>query len=102
MSATLQVIYPIRDDTKFDYDYYTGTHLTLVGEVWGELIDRTLVTKGLAAGPDTPPGQYAIASIVFHDQAAFDAAMNKAGPLLEDIPNFTNTTPQMLVGAVIG
>ncbi|SNT11334.1 EthD family reductase [Antarctobacter heliothermus] len=102
MSASVQVLYPATDGTHFDYDYYVNTHLKMVGEVWGELLDRTVVIKGLAGGPDTPPGFHAIATLVFNDGDALQEGMGKAGPLLEDIPNFTNTQPQMLVGEVIG
>ncbi len=102
MSVSMQVIYPIGDDTSFDYDYYLNTHMALVGEHFGPHIERTLVTKGLAGGPDTPPGSYAIATIVFKDQAAFDAAMSAAKPVLADIPNFTSSKPDILIGEVIG
>ena len=102
MPVTLQVTYPVKDDTNFDYDYYLSTHMALVGEHMGPHIDSTLVTKGLAGGPDTPPGAYAIATIVFADQAAMDAAMGAAGPVLADIPKFTNTQPEMLIGEVVG
>ncbi len=102
MSVSLQVIYPIGDDTHFDYAYYTATHLPLVGEHMGSHIQSTLVTKGLAGGPDTPPATYAVASILFADQDALNAALAVAGPVLADIPNFTNSQPQMLIGEVIG
>jgi uncharacterized protein (TIGR02118 family) len=102
MTVSLQVIYPATGETKFDYDYYLGTHMALVGQAWGPHIANKLVTKGLAGGPDTPAGYHAIATIVFKDQGAFDSAMESAGPLLEDIPNFTDTQPQMLVGEVVG
>lgn len=102
MSASVQVLYPASDGTHFDHEYYVNTHLKMVGDVWGELLDRTIVTKGLAGGPDTPPGFHAIATLVFKDGDALQEGMGKAGPLLGDIPNFTNTQPQMLVGEVIG
>ena len=102
MSISLQVVYPITDDTSFDYDYYFSTHMALVNEFMGPHIATTLVTKGLAGGPDVPPPFYAIASFVFADQAAMDAAMGAAGPVLADIPKFTNTQPQMLIGQVQG
>lgn len=102
MTLSLQVIYPIADDTQFDMDYYLSTHMPLVGEHMGAHIQSTLVTKGLAGGPDTPPAFYAVATLTFADQAAMDAAMGAAGPVVGDIPNFTNTTPHMLVGEVIG
>lgn len=102
MSVSLQVIYPASEGTHFDVDYYKATHLPMVSETWGELLSSVLVIHGVAGGPDVPPAFHAVASIVFDDQSAMDAAMAKAGPLLEDIPNFTNTQPQMLIGQVIG
>jgi len=101
MAVSVQVIYPISDDTNFDYDYYLDTHMKLVGEHMGAHIQSTLVTKGIAGGPDTPPGIYAIASMVFADQGAMDTAMRSAGPVMADIANFTNVQPQVLVGEVV-
>jgi uncharacterized protein (TIGR02118 family) len=102
MPVSLQVIYPVGDGTHFDHDYYVATHLPLVGEHMGPHIDSTLVTKGLAGGPDTPAGFHAVATIVFADQDAMNAAMAKAGPVLADLPNFTNVQPAMLIGEVVG
>ena len=70
MSTSLQVLYPIVEGTNFDYDYYLNKHMPIVGEAIGEHIQSTLVTKGVAGGPDTPAGYYAIATIVFADQSA--------------------------------
>ena len=76
--------------------------MPIVGEAIGEHIQSTLVTKGVAGGPDTPAGYYAIATIVFADQSAMDSAMANIGPAVQDIPNFTSTQPQMLMGEVVG
>jgi len=102
MAASLQVIYPITADTSFDYDYYLETHMALVGEHMGPHIESTLVTKGLAGGPDTPPGYYAVATILFKDQQSMNAALAGSGAVMADIPNFTNTRPKILLGEVIG
>ncbi|PSL22336.1 EthD family reductase [Shimia abyssi] len=101
MAVSLQVIYPVKDGSTFDHDYYLGKHFELVGEHMGPHIASSLVTRGHAGGPDTPPGYHAIATMTFADQAAFDAAMGAAGPVLGDIPNFTNVQPDILVGEVI-
>jgi len=101
MTASLQVIYPIGADTHFDHDYYLATHIPLVGEHMGAFIQNTLVTKGLAGGPDVPPGSYAVATMTFADGDALNAALGAAGPVLADIPKFTNVQPQMLIGEVI-
>lgn len=98
MAVTLQVLYPITDGSTFDDAYYASTHMDLVNEHMGPHIDNTVVTKGLAGGPDTPPAFHAVATILFADQGAMDAAMAGAGPVLADIPNFTNAVPQMLIG----
>ncbi|WP_417700415.1 EthD family reductase [Pseudophaeobacter sp.] len=102
MSVSLQVIYPISEGTTFDYGYYSQTHIKLVAEHMGPHIEKTLVTKGVAGGPDLPPPFYAIATITFADQAAMGAALKGAGPVMADLPNFTNVQPQMLIGDVIG
>lgn len=101
MTASLQVLYPISADTNFDYAYYVETHIPMVDQYMGAHIASSLVTKGVAGGPDTPAGFYAVASFTFADQDAMNAAMSSAGPVMEDIPNFTNVKPQILIGEVL-
>ena len=102
MTLTLQVLYPTANDTTFDHDYYTSTHMGIVGANMGPHIENTMVVKGLAGGPDTPAGYHAIATMTFADQAALDAAMGAAGPVLEDLPNFYSGQAEMLIGEVVG
>ena len=101
MSMSLQVMYPVTETTKFDYDYYFNKFKKIVGETLGEHTQSTLVTKCIAGGPDVPAGYYAIATMVFENQSALDLALSKAGTALGDIPNFTNAEPVMLIGEVI-
>lgn len=102
MSVSLQVLYPVKEDTTFDHDYYLSTHMALVAEHMGPHVERTLVTRGTAGGPDTPPPFHAIATIVFKDQDAMGAALKASGPVMADIANFTNSRPQILMGEVAG
>ncbi|WP_417525280.1 EthD family reductase [Marinovum sp.] len=102
MALTLQVIYPATDGTRFDMDYYTDTHMPLVGEHMGAHIDEVLVTGGLAGGgPGAPSPYYAVATMTFANLDALDAALAAAPPVVADIANFTDTEPQMMVGQVI-
>ena len=101
MSVSLQVLYPVGDDTQFNHDYYTATHIPLVGKHMGEHIDSTSISKGLAGGPDVPAGFYVVATMIFASMDNLQAALEVAGPVLADIPNFTNTEPKMLIGEVI-
>lgn len=98
----MQVLYPVGNDTTFDYDYYATKHMEIVGANMGPHIDKVVVTKGLAGGPDTPPAFHAVATIVCKDQAALDALLAASAPVMADIPNFTNVQPQLLLGEVIG
>ena len=102
MAVSLQVIYPTGEGTTFNFEYYTTKHMEVVGSCMGPHIDSYVIAKGLAGGPDTPPGYHLIATILCKDQAAMDAMLAAAGPAVEDIPNFTNVQPQMLIGEVIG
>jgi len=101
MALSLQVIYPNSNDSTFDMDYYQNTHMPLVGEHMGAHIQTVLVTQGLAGGPDLPPGYHAVATMTFAGQAELDAALAAAGPVIDDIANFTNAAPDMLIGQVI-
>lgn len=101
MAVSMQVIYPVGAETTFDFDYYLGSHFEIVGAHMGPYIESSQVVKGLAGGPDTPAGYHAIATLVFADKGAFDAAMKVAGPVMADVPNFTNIQPQVLIGEVV-
>jgi uncharacterized protein (TIGR02118 family) len=102
MSVSLQVLYPVSDDSHFDHDYYTATHIPLVGEHMGAHIESTSISKGLAGGPDVPAGFYEVATMVFESMEKLQGALEVAGPVLADIPKFTNSEPKMLIGEVIG
>ncbi|KIC11841.1 ethyl tert-butyl ether degradation protein EthD [Leisingera sp. ANG-M1] len=101
MPVSLQVIYPVSAESRFDHGYYAATHMALVDEYIAPHTQSIIVTKGLTGGPDVPAPFHAVATMVFADQAALDAAMQAAGPALADIPNFTNVQPQILIGDVV-
>ena len=103
MAMTLQVLYPTEEGKTFDYEYYVETHLPMVDEVLKPhgLMSASF-SRGLASGPDKPPGYFAIATMVFADEQSMNAALAAAGPLLGDIPNFTSVAPEMLIGAQLG
>ncbi|NIZ12497.1 EthD family reductase [Phaeobacter sp. HF9A] len=102
MSVSLHVLYPASPDAEFDYEYYEKTHLPLVEEHMGDLMETVEASRGLAGGPDVPPPYLLIATITFPDMEALDQAMGKAGGIVaDDVANFTNVRPQILVGDVL-
>ena len=102
MTVSLQVLYPVTKDSIFDFDYYTKTHLGLVGQHMGPHIASTVIVKSESGDGGGPAAFHAVATILFEDQTAFEAAMAVAGPVVADIPEFYNGEPQMLVGNVLG
>ena len=49
MTVSMQVAYPITDDTKFDHDYYVESHLAIIKENWSDHIQQMIVTKEFQA-----------------------------------------------------
>ena len=102
MSHSLQESYPIAESTNFNYDYFFGKHMAIVGENIGEYMESSVVTKGIAGGPDVAAPYYAISTLVFKYKSALDGALSKIEKPVADIANFTNTKPIMLIGEVVG
>lgn len=100
MSVSVQVLYPVTEGTHFDIDYYYDQHTAVLQEHMGAHLERTLVTRGMADGGGGPSPFYAIATLVFADEAARGAGLAAAGPVLADLPNFTNVQPLMVLGEV--
>ena len=100
MSVSVQVLYPVGKDTHFDLDYYYNQHTAVLQEHMGAHMERTLVTNGTADGGGGAAPFYAIATLVFADEAARGAGLAAAGPVLADLPNFTNVQPLMMLGEV--
>lgn len=95
MSITVSVMYP-NGGSKFDMDYYLGTHGPLVRDKWDGMGLKSLkVIKGIATpDPDTPPPFQLIALLEFGSVEEFQAAVADSGDeVLGDIPNFTDVQP---------
>lgn len=101
MPSSLQVLYPTDGGATFDHDYYADKHLGMVDSLVGAHVSSTVITKGLAGGPDIPSGYHVVATLIFADQNALDAAMAAIGPAVADIANFFSGQPQMVIGEVI-
>jgi uncharacterized protein (TIGR02118 family) len=101
----VSVLYPNTPDGKFDLDYYTGKHMSLVTDRLKPLgLQRWEVDKGLAGGsPDAPAPFVAVGHIYFNSVEEFQKAFGAHGAeLMGDIPNFTNIEPQVQISEIIG
>ncbi len=100
MTMTLQVAYPVTEGATFDYDYYFDTHMGLVETHMGAQIEEAFATRGVSGPPGMPSPFFAIATMKFADQAALNEALGASGPVLADIPNFTSSEPQIMIGQI--
>lgn len=95
----VSVMYPNSSDATFDINYYCETHMAMVGELLGDALKGGNVDSGLAGGS---PGEVApfiaIGHLIFDSVDSFQSAFGPhAEKILADIPNYTNTQPQIQI-----
>lgn len=93
----ITILYPRTDDSTFDMEYYTSTHMPMFADAIGD------ACQGWGAAA-IPRGKYAALGWASVDsKEAFDAAMTEHGAkIIGDVPNFTNVQPELLVGEYAG
>jgi len=98
----ITVLYPNREDIRFDFDYYRQKHATLILRLYGKAIARYELRRGVAAADGGKPAHVAIINFWIADQQAFDAAQARhAAELIADVPNFTNGQPIIQIDEVL-
>lgn len=95
----ISVLYPNTAGAKFDHEYYRHTHCTMVEDLLREYgCLRVEIDKGLAGGNGAPAPFVAVGHIIVDTLEGFQKGMAKHGKqMTDDIPNYTNTTPTILV-----
>ena len=98
----VSVLYPSGVGSKFDMDYYLQRHIPMVQRRLGAPLKRVAVERGLAGGaPGAPPPYLAAVHLYFESVEAFQGAFAPhAGPIMSDVPNYTNTTPLIQISEV--
>ena len=98
----VSVFYPNNEGAKFDIDYYCNKHIPMVRQKLGAACKTAAVEQGIAgATPGSRPAFIALGHLYFDSVEAFQSAFGPhAGPILSDVPNYTNTTPVIQIGEV--
>lgn len=93
----ITILYPRTDESTFDMEYYTSTHMPMLSDALGDAGHGW----GAAAFDD---GKYAAMGWAVADSKdAFDAAMAEHGAaIMGDVANYTNVQPELLVGEITG
>lgn len=91
---SVHILYPKTDESTFDMDYYTSTHMPMLAEALGDACTGW--------GASSTGGKWAAvgwATVTSKD--AFDAAMGEHGAkIMGDVANYTNVQPEMLIGEI--
>ena len=96
------VLYPRTEGARFDWAYYTGSHLPLVRRKLGAALKGLSIEQGLAGGdPGSPPPFAAVAVLSFDSVEAFQAAFApQAAEIMSDIPKYTTIEPVIQISDV--
>ncbi len=91
------ILYPKSDDSTFDMDYYTSTHMPLFADVLGD------ACQGWGAATIDDGKYHGMGWAMVSSKEAFDAAMAEGGAkVMGDIPNYTSVAPELIVGSYAG
>ena len=99
----VSVLYPQKEGARFDWAYYTGTHVPMVGHRLGAALKAVSIEQGLAGGaPGSPAAFVAIANLTFDSVPAFQSAFGPyAQEIMADIPKYTSIEPIIQISEVM-
>lgn len=99
----VSILYPHRENVRFDLGYYCEKHMTLAARYFEPALRGWSVDKGLSGGePNSAPGFVAAGHFLFDSLEAFQAVFAPvAAELVADIPNYTDSAPQILISEVV-
>lgn len=100
----LSVMYPATPDSRFDWDYYLGSHRELSRKLLTSRgLVRTEIDRGVAGiPPGTPPPYHAIGHLFFRTMAELEEALRAtAAEFIADERNYTSVPSIVQISEVI-
>lgn len=98
----VSILYPYRENGRFDMTYYCESHMPLAAKLFGPALKGWSVDVGINGGaPDSKPPFVAAGHFVFDTVEAFYEVFKPAAKqLTDDIPTYTDSTPQILISEI--
>ena len=99
----LTVMYPNDDDCRFNFEYWTGSHFSLLHRELGDALKSVQAERGLSGAAEGSQAMWvAIAHLFFDSVEAFQASFGpRAATIMGDIPNYTNVMPTVQISEVL-
>src|SRR5262245_10649161 len=91
----VNVLYPNKDGSKFDMNYYLSTHIPMVKRLMGSALKGCVVEQGLGgAAPGTKADFSVLCHLKFDSVEAFQKAFGPhAAEIGGDIKNYSSEQP---------
>jgi len=92
---TVNVLYPNKDGTKFDMNYYLTTHIPMIKRVLGSALKGCVVEQGLGGGaPGTKADFSVLCHLRFDSVESFQTAFGPhATEVQNDVSNYSSVLP---------
>lgn len=99
----VSIFYPNDAGCRFDFDYYSNSHMPMIKEKMAGECSHFTIDKGLAGGaPASPPAYVAVGHLFFGSLDAFLSAFGPhAGAIAADVRNYTNVKPMVQISEVL-
>ena len=99
----VSVMYPNREDARFDVNYYRTNHFALVKKLLTPFgLIKMEVDSGISGGGGQPAPYICVGQLYFDTKDGYDRGAAEVGPTLRgDIPNFTNVTPVRQISEIL-
>jgi uncharacterized protein (TIGR02118 family) len=98
----VNVLHPVKDGARFDWAYYTGTHIPMVARKFGAALMSVSVEQGITGGSlGSAPAFVAMAHLSFQSVAALQAVFSPhASEIMADVPKYTSIEPIIQISEV--
>ena len=100
----VSVYYPNEEGKNFDIDYYVNTHMALVRERLNSFgLARIEVEKGISDTDPSAPPRFVAVGVLYFDTVdnVHEGFKTHGRELIGDVANFTDISPQFLIGEVV-
>jgi len=98
----VSVLYPNREGTKFDTEYYLNRHIPMLRQLLGSALEGVSVERGISGEEPESPAPYVITChLLFDSVQAYQTSFGPhAQQIIEDIPKYTDSQPLIQIGEV--
>jgi uncharacterized protein (TIGR02118 family) len=99
---TVSVLYPNEAGSRFDMDYYLGSHIPMVQRLLGSALKGVVVERGLGGpAPGSPAPYSTVCHLRFASLEEFQTAFGPhAATIQNDIANYSSVTPVIQISDV--